>query len=81
MFNFDKIIDYVSFIIIFTIIIIFYRIIRGPIDNNYLDNYDKTSWFSYVPKGGSRDFFGNIYDENGEYCFFNSISDTNPFWD
>lgn len=48
------------------------------VDENNLDDYDR--FWGYGDKGYSRDAFGIIYDEDGNYDFWENLLDTNPYW-
>lgn len=46
------------------------------LDENNLDQFDRESYISSVPEGGSRDCFGNIYDKQKKFLIWNTITET-----
>ena len=46
------------------------------LDENNLDAFDRESYISSVPEGGSRDNFGIIFDKQNKFLIWNTITDT-----
>ena len=68
--------DMCQFVCIFIVCLIFWMF--RDVDENNLDGYDR--FWGYGDKGYSRGVFGIIYDENGNYDFWENLLDTNPYW-
>ena len=64
---------------ILTIVYIVEHIIT--LDTNNLDVFDRDSYLSSVPTGGSRDYFGNIYDKDDNIMLLNTLTDLNFIYD
>jgi hypothetical protein len=59
-------------------IICLISLIFRNVDENNLDDYDR--FWGCGDKGYSRDALGIIYDEDGNYDFWENLLDTNPYW-
>ena len=51
------------------------------VDDLGLDDFDRSGWNGGISEGSTRDIFGNILDENGNYDIWGNLGDMNVYHD